>query len=114
MDAAGAVLASAGLAGLVLWRRHRATRNARQVTARVLETCDLLAGELAAGTPRRARSRGRGRLARARPVVEAQELGSSVPEALRRLAALPGAGDLRLVAAAWQVAHRSGTGLALR
>ncbi|MEZ5191778.1 MAG: hypothetical protein R2734_04200 [Nocardioides sp.] len=87
-----AVLASAGLAGLVLWRRHRATRNARQVTAP--ETCDLLAGELAAGMPSaRALARAADDRPELWPVVEAQELGSSVLEALRRLVALPGAGD---------------------
>ena len=35
-----------------------------------------------------------------------------MPSALRSVAATPGAGELRLLAAAWHVAHRTGQGLA--
>jgi tight adherence protein B len=103
------VLAAAGH----LVRRRRARRAAGWVAARVLETCELLAAELAAGQPP-GRSLGRAALSwpPLRPAVEADELGGDVPEALRRLASLPGAGDLRLVAAAWAVSSRSGQGLA--
>jgi tight adherence protein B len=96
---------------LVRRRRHR--RDARQVAGRVLETCELLAAELASGQPP-GRSLDRAALGwpPLRPAAEADELGSDVPEALRRLATLPGAGDLRLVAGAWAVSSRSGQGLA--
>jgi tight adherence protein B len=103
------VLTGAGL----LVRRRRARHAARQVAGRVLESCELLAAELASGQPP-GRSLGRAALSwpALRPAADADELGSDVPEALRRLAALPGAGDLRLVAAAWAVSSRSGQGLA--
>ena len=103
------VLAGAGL----LMRRRRARRAARQVAGRVLESCELLAAELASGQPP-GRSLGRAALSwpALRPVADADELGGDVPEALRRLAALPGASDLRLLAAAWAVSSRSGQGLA--
>jgi tight adherence protein B len=82
--------------------------------AAVLEVCDLLAAELAAGRPP-----GTALVAAAERwpplvgAVEAVRLGADVPDALRRLAEQhPGAADLRWVAGAWQVAQRSGHGLA--
>jgi tight adherence protein B len=104
--------ASAGIAWL-LWVRRRERRTAAETGARVLEACEHLASELAAGQPPGAA------LARAAddwpalaPVAEAFRVGSDVPAALRTVAACPGAGDLRLLAAAWHVAHRTGQGLA--
>ncbi len=105
--------ALAGVGGRLIWRR-RHDRRLRALTALgVLEACEVMAAELAAGQPpghalRAAAQRWSG-LA---PVVEAWSLGSDVPGALRRLSAAPGAGDLKVVAAAWQVAHHSGYGLA--
>ncbi len=90
-------------------RRHRVAD-----TAAVLEVCDLLAAELTVGRPPEAALRAAGRhWPPLGPVVEACHLGADVPAALRSLAReRPGAADLRLVAAAWQVAHHSGHGLA--
>lgn len=112
-----AVVATAGglaaLGGRLIWQRRR-DRRARAATALgVLDACEVLAAELAAGRPpghalAEAARRWPGLL----PVVDAWTLGSDVPGALRRVATAPGAGDLHVVAAAWQVAHRSGNGLA--
>ena len=81
----------------------------------MLEVCDLLAAELAAGRPPGAAL---GAASERWPplvaVVEAARLGADVPDALRRLAEdHRGAADLRWVAGAWQVAERSGHGLAV-
>ena len=82
--------------------------------AAVLEVCDLLAAELAAGRPPAAAlSAAAERWPPLVAAVEAARLGADVPEALRRLAGeRRGAADLHWVAGAWQVAERSGHGLA--
>lgn len=110
VGAAGAV---AVLGGRLVWRRRR-DRRARLVTAAgVLEACEVLAAELEAGRPPgHALIEASRRWPGLSPVADAWLLGSDVPGALRRAASAPGAGDLRVVAAAWQVAHHSGTGLA--
>jgi tight adherence protein B len=97
----------------LLWLRRRERRTAQATGGRVLEACEHLASELASGQPPGAA------LARAAddwpvlaPVAEAFRVGSDVPAALRTVASRPGAGDLRLLAAAWHVAHRTGQGLA--
>jgi tight adherence protein B len=97
----------------LLWLRRRERVQAHLTGGRVLEACEHLASELASGQPPGAA------LARAAddwpvlaPVAEAFRVGSDVPAALRAVATRPGAGDLRLLAAAWHVAHRTGQGLA--
>lgn len=97
-----------GLPWWVAARRRRADADA------VLGVCDALATELLAGRPPGEALASAGvQWTPLRPVVEAFHLGLDVPEALRRLAVeRPGAADLRLLAAAWQVSHTSGHGLA--
>ena len=108
-----AIAVGVGLGAVRLASRSRAARRAEARAVRVLAACDGMAADLAAGQPPRAALR---RAAQEwdelQPVAVAAELDSDVPAALRRLATAPGAGQLRTVAAAWQVAHRSGTGLA--
>lgn len=92
-------------------RRRRAATLARAEA--VLVSCDAVAADLRAGLPPVTALDG---AAATWPefgaVAHAARLGGDVPVALRTLAALPGAGQLRVMAAAWQVAHRSGAGLA--
>jgi tight adherence protein B len=107
------VVAGAGWVGWSLWQRRQRRRQERVVAERVREACEHLAAELAAGRPSGAAL---DRVAQdwtmLAPVAEAQRVGADVPGALRLVAQVPGAGDLRLLAAAWQVAHRTGQGLA--
>lgn len=93
-------------------RRRRAEEAARRADL-VLATCDGLASDLRAGQPPvTALAAAAEDWPELVPVAAAAELGADVPAALRALATRPGAGQLRVVAAAWQVAHRSGAGLA--
>lgn len=95
--------------GLTLGRHRRALETAE----RVHEVCEVLAAELGAGRPAgQALELAAGHWPGLLPVVQAHRVGLGVPEALRSAARAPGAGDLRLVAAAWQVSERSGHGLA--
>ncbi len=95
------------------WRAGR-RRGLAADQAAVLEVCDLLAAELAAGRPPGAAlAAASERWPPLVAAVEAARLGADVPDALRRLAQEHrGAADLRWVAGAWQVAQRSGHGLA--
>ncbi|RHW26753.1 type II secretion system protein [Nocardioides immobilis] len=109
----GAVAGAAALAAGRLVARHRADRAAARVRSRVVELCDGLQAELAAGqTATVALERVAGEWPALLPVTRSAAAGGDVPGAFRELAAGPGAGDLRVVAAAWQVAHRTGHGLA--
>jgi tight adherence protein B len=97
----------------LLWLRRRQRRVAQETRGRVLDACEHLASELAVGQPPGAAlTRAADDWPLLAPVAEAFRVGSDVPAALRSLAERPGADDLRLLAAAWQVAHRTGQGLA--
>ncbi|WGL52823.1 type II secretion system F family protein [Nocardioides sp. BP30] len=108
------IAAGVALGAWLLWRARARRSTAATVAGRVVETCEQLAAELASGQP------SGGALDRCAsawpplgPVAEAFRMGADVPAAWRQVAAeLPGGGDLRIVAAAWAVSHRTGQGLA--
>ena len=111
--APSAIAAGAAAVSWLLWLRRRERRNAALTGDRVLELCAQLASELASGQPPGAAlSRAADDWPPLAPVAEAFRVGSDVPGAFRAVAARPGAADLRLLAAAWHVAHRTGQGLA--
>lgn len=108
-----AVAALVALGASVVLRRRARSAAAARTRACALAFCDELAAGLAAGLPPPTAMEA---AAETWPAVEevtvVARLGGSVPSALRHVAERPGAGDLRQVAAAWQVAHRSGASLA--
>ncbi|WP_232680332.1 type II secretion system F family protein [Nocardioides sp. R-C-SC26] len=98
--------------GLHLWRRRLADRAAQATSARVVEMCEALAADLASGRPPGdALDDAAEAWAQLAPVAEAQRVGADVGSAWRRAEATPGADGLAVVAAAWQVSHRTGGGL---
>lgn len=113
----GAVLVVVGLAvaaGLLrLLRRTRAARVAAVNRGRAVELCDAVQAELMSGqTAGQALDRAAADWPLVGPAARAALAGGDVAATLRELATEPGAGSLRVVAAAWQVAHRTGHGLA--
>jgi tight adherence protein B len=117
LDGRRVVLAGVGLAVVAAVSREVARRRrsaaAEGRAEQVLAMCEALASDLRAGQPPvtalTAAAEDWPELA---TVASAAALGADVPTALRELGRRPGAGQLRIVAAAWQVAHRSGAGLA--
>jgi tight adherence protein B len=96
-----------------LVRKHRRRAAAARRSQQVLELCDALAAELYAGLPLAAALE---RACRPWPelatVVVTSHLQGDVVGALRQAAERGGAGGLRAVAAAVEVAHGSGASLA--
>jgi tight adherence protein B len=100
-----------GAAALV--RRARRAHAAERCQALVIEVCEALVGELRAGQPLVTSLEHCVEVWPAfEPVAAASRLGADVPLALRQLARTRGAEGLREIASAWQVADRSGAGLA--
>ena len=111
--ALGLVGLGAGGGVLRLWHRSRVAERAEQRRRAVVELGEALVGELRSGLPPvTALQRGADQWPPFAPVAAAARLGADVPEALGRLAATPGAEDLRSLAAAWRVSERSGAALA--
>jgi tight adherence protein B len=107
------VIGAAALGVTALLARRRRRQEAERFGDQTLEACELLAAELQAGQPSGvALDRVSEEFRALHAAARAHQLGSDVPAAWRELAARPGGGDLRLVAGAWQVAARSGSGLA--
>lgn len=101
----------AGVTRLLRARRQEGVAAATR--SRVIELCDAVQAELAAGqSAGQALERAAAEWSEVASVARVAASGGDVPGALRELAATPGAGALRVVAAAWQVAHRTGHGLA--
>jgi tight adherence protein B len=93
--------------------RRRRVAAAERRSDLVLAMCEGLASDLRAGQPPvTALEAAADDWAELAPVAAAAQLGADVPAALRALAVRPGAAQARVIAAAWQVAHRSGAGLA--
>jgi tight adherence protein B len=105
------VVVASGVGRLI--SRRRAARAADRIADQVLAVCDAMASDLGAGQPPLASLR---RAAEEwpdfAPVAVAGQMGADVPSQLRELAHRPGAGQLRMLAATWQVAHDTGSGLA--
>lgn len=107
------IIVATGAGGARLGMRRRAARTADGRAERVLATCEAMAADLAAGQPPlRALRRSAEDWPELDRAASAGDMGADVPTALRELSALPGAGQLRTLAASWEVAHQTGSGLA--
>lgn len=109
----GVTVAVAGAAAFWLHHRARVRRAAGALEAEVVEACEAVASGLRAGlAPEQVLAATSGSLPVLRPAATADRLGGDVPSALRASAATAGASRLGMLAAAWDVARRSGAGLA--
>lgn len=117
LDATGVVLGLVVLAVVVAVLREAARRRRSAAADRradqVLAVCEGLASDLRAGQPPHlALLAAVDDWPELATVAAAAELGADVPASMRDLAERPGAAQVRVLAAAWQVSHRSGAGLA--
>ncbi len=95
-----------------LWRGHRRQRDHDRRTNEVVDACRLLAGLVRVGhVPALALRLAAADAPLLAEVVSAQQVGGSIPAALRRLGERPGGQGLIELAAAWEVAERSGASL---
>lgn len=108
-----AITATTAVVAARMVRGRRTAREAGVRRQRVVELCGAVRAELAAGlTPAAALGRAAEDWPFVLPAARTADQGGDVAAALRSLAGVPGAEALRVVAAAWQVAHRTGVGLA--
>ena len=108
------VLSVAALGVMRAVGRSRAERLAQARRLHVIDYCEAMVGELRAGQPvTHAVERSAEVWQEAGVVSAAARLGASVPAAMRRLAALPGAGAVRRLAGAWEISASTGSGLVL-
>jgi tight adherence protein B len=109
----GLTLLLAAWTAVTLARRSRARSERLARRGEVVSICDALVAELQSGQPPAAAVAAvSSEWPDLDPVRDAARLGGDVPAALRRLGERPGGEPLAQVAAAWDVAARSGAGLA--
>jgi tight adherence protein B len=98
---------------VTLAARSRGDAQAMARRAAVVDSCEAMLGELAAGQPpQRALARAADVWTELAPVAGAGALGADVADELRALAVRPGAGALERLAGAWQLCAATGSGLA--
>lgn len=108
-----ALLGTVALGVVRLVQRRRAARSAELRSDQVLAVCEAMASDLAAGQPPlQSLDRAALEWPEFAPAAVAGHMGADVPDVLRELSARPGARQLRTLAATWQVAHDTGSGLA--
>lgn len=106
-----AVASAWAVAGIL--RRRREARAADRRAAEVVALSEAMAADLAAGQPPLlVLQRAADEWPEFAPAAVAGRMGADVPTVLRDLARRPGGQQLWIVAAAWQVAHHTGAGLA--
>lgn len=114
-SAGGAVGVAVGLlvaTAVGLWRGYRRQRDSDRLANEVVDACRLLAGLVRVGhVPALALRLAAADAPLLAEVVSVQQVGGSIPAALRRLGERPGAHGLIELAAAWEVAERSGASL---
>jgi tight adherence protein B len=107
-------VAAAGAGVVRIAERAGQERKAHERRLLVVDYCEALVGELRAGQPvTRAVERAVEVWPESEPVAAAARLNASVPDALRRVAALPGAAAVRRLAGAWEISAGTGSGLVL-
>ncbi len=107
-----ALLAAVALGVGRLVRRRRTARAAEQRSDQVLAVCESMASDLAAGQPPLLTlDRAASDWPEFAPVAVAGRMGADVPAVLRELSRSPGGRQLSTLAATWQVAHETGSGL---